>query len=114
MQSKQGLIKLNGQLRKRLINQNRIKVWERDSFKCKYCGLDMLELYKKWRNGEIDRVQGALITIDHVIPRSKGGGWEIDNLVTACIICNNEKADTVFGLQKKLDILDSLWGITPL
>ena len=32
-------------------------------------------------------------TVDHVIPKSKGGSGKISNLVTACLRCNNEKAD---------------------
>lgn len=31
------------------------------------------------------------LTIDHVVPASKGGKWEWTNLVTACIRCNGKK-----------------------
>jgi len=33
------------------------------------------------------------LTIDHIIPLSKGGTWHIANLVLACKPCNNAKAD---------------------
>jgi 5-methylcytosine-specific restriction endonuclease McrA len=33
------------------------------------------------------------LTLDHVIPQSKGGPNKWGNLVTACKKCNNEKAD---------------------
>lgn len=35
----------------------------------------------------------VMITLDHVIPKSKGGFGSYDNLVTACCICNQRKAD---------------------
>lgn len=48
----------------------------RDVHRCQYCGMN-----------------GRPLTIDHVIPRSQGGieGWE--NLVVACVACNNRKGD---------------------
>lgn len=34
-----------------------------------------------------------LMTRDHIIPRSKGGGEGIDNMQTMCYPCNQDKAD---------------------
>ena len=47
----------------------REKVMIRDEHTCRYCG---------------DRAEH----VDHVIPVSKGGGYEIENLVASCISCN--------------------------
>ena len=33
----------------------------------------------------------ANLTIDHVVPLSKGGKWVWENLVTACCKCNGKK-----------------------
>ena len=33
----------------------------------------------------------AALTIDHVLPLSKGGKWVWENLVTACTKCNGKK-----------------------
>ncbi len=57
------------------VSLTRENVFKRDNHECVYCG------------------SGKNLTIDHVIPKSKGGkdGW--DNLVTACRPCNGEKAD---------------------
>jgi 5-methylcytosine-specific restriction endonuclease McrA len=33
------------------------------------------------------------LTLDHVIPRSRGGGGTWENLVACCFACNNRKAD---------------------
>jgi 5-methylcytosine-specific restriction endonuclease McrA len=51
-------------------------IFARDSWTCQYCG----------------SARGSL-TVDHVIPRSKGGhsGW--DNIVTSCAPCNRRKGD---------------------
>lgn len=55
---------------------SRRAVLARDGNTCQYCG----------------RV-GRDLTIDHVIPRHKGGGATWDNLVACCAKCNNLKAD---------------------
>lgn len=37
------------------------------------------------------------ITLDHVIPKSRGGPDTVDNLVIACARCNNKKGDSLPG-----------------
>jgi 5-methylcytosine-specific restriction endonuclease McrA len=50
----------------------------RDRYTCQYCG----------------RVLDARrLTLDHVIPRSRGGAGTWENLVACCHPCNNRKAD---------------------
>lgn len=55
---------------------SRKNILRRDGHKCQYCGRSDLPL-----------------TVDHVIPKSKGGKDTWENLVTACIKCNNKKGD---------------------
>ena len=31
------------------------------------------------------------LTLDHIIPKSRGGSESWDNLITACVKCNNRK-----------------------
>lgn len=50
-------------------------IFRRDNYRCVYCG----------SNEEL--------TIDHVLPVSKGGGNTWQNLVTACLPCNRYKGD---------------------
>jgi len=54
---------------------NRREVLRRDKHTCQYCG------------------SNRQLTLDHVIPVSKGGQHTWDNIVTACEKCNNSKGD---------------------
>ena len=56
----------------------RSNLMKRDHHSCQYCG----------------RQPGrGKLTIDHVVPRSKGGPNSWTNCVAACVKCNAEKAD---------------------
>jgi len=57
-----------------LTNQQWITILEAHNFKCRYCGSSNLKL-----------------TIDHVIPVSKGGKHTSNNVVPACQPCNSHK-----------------------
>jgi phage FluMu protein Com len=57
----------------------RFRVFDRDGFCCRYCGISVAE--------------GAILHADHVVPQSKGGPTTFDNLVTACADCNLGKTD---------------------
>jgi 5-methylcytosine-specific restriction endonuclease McrA len=56
----------------------RKNILARDENQCQYCA-------KHFREGDL--------TIDHVVPRSKGGGSVWDNVATACKPCNQKKRD---------------------
>ena len=51
-------------------------VFARDHWSCQYCGSER-----------------STLTVDHVIPRSKGGSSAWDNIVTCCAPCNRRKGD---------------------
>jgi 5-methylcytosine-specific restriction endonuclease McrA len=50
----------------------------RDRYVCQYCRQPF---------------EPKKLTLDHVIPRSRGGGSTWENLVACCYACNNRKAD---------------------
>ena len=59
-------------------------VFARDGRMCQYCGAR------------------TSLTVDHVIPRSKGGGSGWDNIVASCAPCNRRKGDSLLrqaGMQ---------------
>lgn len=53
---------------------------KRDSDMCQYCGRKKLELKST-----------EFLTRDHIVPRSRGGQDEWENVVLACNTCNNKK-----------------------
>ena len=59
-------------IRRRL---SRRAIFYRDDFACQYCGAG-----------------GKTLTLDHIVPRSRGGAHEWDNVVSACVQCNHRKA----------------------
>ena len=55
---------------------SRRALFARDGWKCAYCG-----------------TTSGRLTLDHIIPRSKGGESIWENVVTACAPCNLRKGD---------------------
>jgi hypothetical protein len=51
-------------------------VFKRDNYTCQYCGS-----------------VGKKLEADHIIPFSKGGSDNVENLTTSCIRCNRQKKD---------------------
>ena len=61
----------------------KVRIMLKTNFCCAYCGFDFLG----------SSVAFALMTIDHIVPRSKDGPNDIGNCVAACTACNRIKAD---------------------
>ena len=72
------LLRRCNKLPKHYVKFNRRNIYQRDNFTCQYCG-SLLPRYE--------------LTIDHVIPRSRGGRSTWANVVLACIQCNAIKGD---------------------
>jgi 5-methylcytosine-specific restriction endonuclease McrA len=60
------------------IKFSRYHILIRDGFTCQYCAV---------------KLPRHELTIDHIVPRSKGGGTTWENCVAACRTCNRNKAD---------------------
>lgn len=56
----------------------RFNIFKRDSFICQYCG---------------KTPPGVVLEVDHIMPKSKGGSDDEDNLLTSCFECNRGKRD---------------------
>jgi len=69
-------------LPRRSVAFSRRNLYRRDQFTCQYCGN---------RPGSLD------LTIDHVVPRSRGGRTSWENCVLACVECNKRKANRTLG-----------------
>jgi 5-methylcytosine-specific restriction endonuclease McrA len=57
---------------------NRRNMYRRDNYQCQYCG-------RKYSPDHL--------SIDHVVPRARGGVTSWTNCVSACKVCNSQKAD---------------------
>ena len=64
------------------VRENRIKIYERDEYKCRYCGKQLTRFTS---------------TLDHVKPVAEDGDNSFDNLVTACLECNSRKNKRLVG-----------------
>lgn len=57
------------------VSLNRQNIYKRDNHRCVYCGA------------------ASDLTLDHVLPRARGGTDSWENLVTACNRCNSQKGN---------------------
>jgi 5-methylcytosine-specific restriction endonuclease McrA len=69
---------INVRKRREASGARRLRIYMRDKFRCQYCG-------EKKGAGEL--------TLDHIMPRSRGGDNSPVNIVTACMGCNNRKSN---------------------
>jgi 5-methylcytosine-specific restriction endonuclease McrA len=65
------------------------EILRRDNYICQYCGR-----------------RTSPLTVDHIIPRHRGGSHSWHNLITACVACNRKKGgrslnETSMRLQKR-------------
>jgi len=66
----------------RQLRANRNRIYKRDNHTCVYCG------------------STRQLTLDHVIPKSKGGKNDWNNLVTSCQKCNLKKSNKTLDEAK--------------
>lgn len=69
----------------------RAEIYNRDKFICQYCN----KIFDKKK-----------LTIEHIVPVSKGGIDDISNYITACMHCNSSKRDMLISdfIVKRWDI----------
>jgi 5-methylcytosine-specific restriction endonuclease McrA len=60
------------------VSPNRKNIFKRDNYCCQYCGTDLCD---------------KTATVDHIVPKCKGGGFSWTNLVAACKKCNLAKGN---------------------
>ncbi|MDP7322161.1 MAG: HNH endonuclease [Bacteriovoracaceae bacterium] len=80
-----------------IVKFNRQNIFYRDHFTCQYCHTPF---------------KAKDLTLDHVIPKSKGGSTDWENIVTACGPCNNKKGDKSLkemGIKLKKKPKEPMW-----
>jgi hypothetical protein len=58
------------------VRENRLQIYERDEYKCRYCGKQLTRF---------------TATLDHIVAVANGGENTYENLITACLLCNSQK-----------------------
>jgi 5-methylcytosine-specific restriction endonuclease McrA len=58
--------------------EKRLSIYIRDKFRCLLCG---------------EKFSSDKLSLDHIIPKSKGGSNHQTNLYTASLICNSRRGD---------------------
>ena len=88
--------------RRQIGAKRRLQILQHDNFKCTNCG----------KSPAIDRE--VYLEIDHLLPHSKGGSEDDDNLVTLCRDCNRGKGnDESLNKSRHADIVNRLDRINP-
>jgi len=65
------------------VKLSRREIFRRDNYTCQYCGVHTHNL-----------------TVDHVVPRTRGGTHTWENLVSACPACNRRKGGKTLAEAK--------------
>lgn len=73
---------------------SRKNVYLRDNFTCQYCGEQHLDYMHH-------------LTLDHVVPKAKGGKTNWTNIVAACMACNSKRR-TMSRVGSQLQFQSSL------
>lgn len=72
------ILALYNEVPKKEVVFSRRNIYKRDRFTCQYCG---------------EQPGSEELTIDHILPRAKGGKSSWENCVLACVECNRAKAN---------------------
>ncbi len=76
----------------------RYLVYFRDELRCVYCKEDCAN-------------KSDTLSLDHIIPSSKGGGFQLNNLVTSCRHCNEKKANSLFSEKANALVATLIWQV---
>ena len=83
--------------------QEELVLIKRDGYQCRFCGIPVIHMkirvamrkhYSdelKWENFKREQhaaFQCMLMQFDHIVPHSRGGRTDLDNLVVTCASCN--------------------------
>ena len=69
---------VNVRRKRRESTMKRVRIYIRDRYCCQYCG---------------EQKSAKDLTLDHILPRAQGGTTTPQNLVSACVKCNQRKGN---------------------
>lgn len=73
----------------------RLEIYARDNYTCYLCGRKVNAGRRKKRKIWLHA------TIDHIIPRSRGGNNDLNNLACCCKTCNSHKSSRLLPNRPK-------------
>jgi 5-methylcytosine-specific restriction endonuclease McrA len=78
------------------------RILAKTAFRCWYCGIELIE----WP------LAGHNSSVDHKVPKSRGGSDDPDNLLACCRTCNGRKADMLIEEYRERFHIHRFWGET--
>jgi len=96
-----------GQGSKWLHPATRRRIYARDGHRCVWCRKKITP-----KGLPEDYSMGEAATVDHVVPRSRGGTNATSNLITSCNLCNQRRGDrSVPAFARELQDNDNYFGV---
>lgn len=93
---REALRKAERKFRKKLRQTGlRASIFYRERGRCYWCGVELFLITEGTDVTKIPLSKRA--TLDHVMPRSRGGSNKKNNLVTACHDCNNNRQNCLIN-----------------
>ena len=96
----------------------RREIYGRDGWRCRFCGIRVIStkarsvfrklfpLETRWDGPEYERhaaLYATAVSLDHLVPHSRGGGNDDTNLVTACFCCQHGRGQWLLDEMELLD-----------
>lgn len=84
--------------------ETRLSVLNRDEWRCKYCGIRLADypgVHFKGNHTQQGGQPADFATVDHIIPKARGGTNHIKNLIAACYPCNHRRGSLSYDLFRK-------------
>ena len=85
-----------------------IKLYKRDGKKCHYCGIREGDFIRIWGKFYGDKTRGGKLEVDR---KDNKKGYNEENCVLSCAICNNDKSDkfTYEEFKKVGEAIKEVW-----
>lgn len=86
----------------------RVQLYHRDGPSCHYCGIAENDFITTWGDFYGGKKRGRKLEVDR---KNNDLGYELDNCVLACAICNNAKSDKFKYEEFKLvgEVIRHIW-----
>lgn len=86
-------------------DHHRLRVFHTKGCKCVECGIEAEQLALGEGRGQLHwdiyTRDFYPLTVDHILPKSKGGGDDLENLQPMCYLCNQRKGNGEFPSKPK-------------